>query len=247
LGLAASAAASMVALAGEAAQAAAPSDLNEATLAQLQAMMQSGGPFVNSVIELNPDARAIAPRSTLRAARPAPVGLVSRAGVVPISHTQDTLGPHARTVADAAVVLGAIQSRSSDPRDPATAGGPLGWAGTGRPRPTIPADSTQFLNPDGLRGKRLGVWQVPLAAATARVGNAEFLVLLDDFVLDLRAYLTARTGVPIHNLADAIASNTSHVDKEMPFPTRSSTCPRGWCWDCRSASPSWAPRSASRP
>src|SRR3989440_1372631 len=54
------------------------------------------------------------------------VGLVSRAGVVPISHTQDTVGPHARTVADAAAVLGVIQSRTSDGRDPATGGVPLG-------------------------------------------------------------------------------------------------------------------------
>src|SRR5207248_9760327 len=58
------------------------------------------------------------------------VGLVSRAGVVPISHTQDTVGPHARTVADAAATLGVIQSRSFDGRDPATDGVPLGWQGT---------------------------------------------------------------------------------------------------------------------
>src|SRR5438067_3523362 len=80
------------------------------------------------------------------------VGLTSRAGVVPISHTQDTVGPHARTVADAAAALGAIQSRSSDGRDPATAGVPLGWQGTGKTRPPpcsgnntkgcIPADYT---------------------------------------------------------------------------------------------------------
>src|SRR5437588_12483441 len=55
------------------------------------------------------------------------VGLVSRGGVVPISHTQDTVGPHARTVADAATALNFIVSRTSDPRDPATSGVPLGW------------------------------------------------------------------------------------------------------------------------
>src|SRR5690242_1305139 len=55
------------------------------------------------------------------------VGLVSRAGVVPISHTQDTVGPHGRTVADAAAALGVIQSRTFDGRDPATGGVPLGW------------------------------------------------------------------------------------------------------------------------
>src|SRR6266566_3397582 len=76
------------------------------------------------------------------------VGLVSRAGVVPISHTQDTVGPHARTVADAAAVLSAIVSRTPDPRDPATGTSPLGKAG--QPRPTPPANYTQFVNPDGL-------------------------------------------------------------------------------------------------
>lgn len=92
------------------------------------------------------------------------VGLVSRAGVVPISHTQDTVGPHGRTVADAAALLGVIQSRSFDGRDPATAGVPLGWQGTGRSRPTnIPADYTQFLNPDGLRGARIGVTRAGLS------------------------------------------------------------------------------------
>src|ERR1700736_5563829 len=59
------------------------------------------------------------------------VGLTSRAGVVPISHTQDTVGPHGRTVADAAAALGVIQSRTFDGRDPATGGVPLGWQGTG--------------------------------------------------------------------------------------------------------------------
>src|SRR5205809_5976487 len=83
------------------------------------------------------------------------VGLVSRGGVVAISHTQDTVGPHARTVADAAAVLSAIVSRTPDPRDPATGTSPLGKAG--QPRPTPPADYTQFVNPDGLRGARIGV------------------------------------------------------------------------------------------
>jgi amidase len=86
------------------------------------------------------------------------VGLTSRAGVVPISHTQDTVGPHGRTVADAAAALSVIQSRTFDGRDPATGGVPLGWQGTGKTRPTnIPADYTQFINPDGLRGARLGL------------------------------------------------------------------------------------------
>jgi amidase len=90
------------------------------------------------------------------------VGLTSRAGVVPISHTQDTVGIHARTVADAAATLGVIQSRTSDGRDAATGGVPLGWQGTGKSRPNIPADYTQFLDPNGLRGAKLGVTRVGL-------------------------------------------------------------------------------------
>ena len=90
------------------------------------------------------------------------VGLTSRAGVVPISHTQDTVGVHARTVADAAATLGVIQSRGSDGRDAATGGVPLGWQGTGKTRPTIPADYTQFVDPNGLRGARIGLTRVGL-------------------------------------------------------------------------------------
>ena len=96
------------------------------------------------------------------------VGLVSRGGVVPISHTQDTVGPHARTVADAATTLNFIVARSSDPRDPETSGVPLGWQACsptcstavplpGKSRPAISADYTAFLNPAGLQGARLGV------------------------------------------------------------------------------------------
>lgn len=91
------------------------------------------------------------------------VGLTSRAGVVPISHTQDTVGVHGRTVADAAAALGVIQSVSSDGRDPATGDVPLGWQGTGRTRPTnIPTDYTQFINPSGLKGARIGLTRAGL-------------------------------------------------------------------------------------
>jgi amidase len=89
------------------------------------------------------------------------VGLTSRAGVVPISHTQDTVGPIGRTVADAAVALGVIQSRTFDGRDPATGSVPLGWKGRTRPA-NIPTEYTQFLNPKGLQGARLGVTRVGL-------------------------------------------------------------------------------------
>src|SRR6266576_5013110 len=90
------------------------------------------------------------------------VGLVSRAGVVPISHTQDTVGPHGRTVADAAVSLGVVQSRSFDGRDPATAGVPLGWQGRFTRPTNIPIEYTQFLNKHGLQGARIGVTRVGL-------------------------------------------------------------------------------------
>src|SRR5262249_40234893 len=95
------------------------------------------------------------------------VGLVSRAGVVPISHTQDTVGPHGRPVADAAAVLGIIQSRTFDGRDPATGGVPLGWQGTGKTRPAnIPSDYTQFVNPNGLKGATLGITRAGLNGFT---------------------------------------------------------------------------------
>ncbi len=89
------------------------------------------------------------------------VGLTSRAGVVPISHTQDTVGPLARTVADAAAALGVILSQTYDGRDPATGSVPLGWKGRSRPT-NIPTDYTQFLNPKGLEGARLGLTRAGL-------------------------------------------------------------------------------------
>jgi amidase len=94
------------------------------------------------------------------------VGLVSRAGVVPISHTQDTVGPHGRTVADAAAALGVIQSRTFDGRDPATGGVPLGWRNRFKRPANIPTDYTKFLNPNGLKGARIGVTRVGLAGFT---------------------------------------------------------------------------------
>ncbi len=97
------------------------------------------------------------------------VGLTSRAGVVPISHTQDTIGPHGRTVADAAVTLGVMQSRTYDGRDPATGGVPLGWQGRFTRPANIPTDYTQFLNPNGLMGARLGVTRQGIDNAPAQV------------------------------------------------------------------------------
>jgi amidase len=110
------------------------------------------------------------------------VGLTSRAGVVPISHTQDTVGPHGRTVADAAIALGVIQSKTFDGRDPATGGVPLGWQGTGKTRPTnIPTDYTKFLDPGALKGARLGLTRQGIDSAPAQVVAA-----FEDVVKDLR-------------------------------------------------------------
>jgi amidase len=94
------------------------------------------------------------------------VGLTSRAGIVPISHIQDTFGPHGRTVADTAIALGVVQSRTFDGRDPATGGVPLGWQGRFQRPINIPTDYTQFLNPNGLQGAVLGVTRVGLAGFT---------------------------------------------------------------------------------
>ena len=175
------------------------------------------------------------------------VGLTSRAGVVPIAHTQDTVGPHARTVADAAAVLGAIASQTSDGRDPATGSVPLGWRG--RPRPALPASYTQFVNRNGLMGARIGVTRQGIddvSAFTAAVfdaaleamqnagatlvdldaagfafppGDGELLVLLFEFVDDVRQYLATRVGVPAagKTLADLIAFNDANAAREMPF------------------------------
>ena len=73
------------------------------------------------------------------------LGLISRAGIIPIAHSQDTAGPMARTVRDAAILLSALAG--ADPRDSATA------ASDGK----IAADYTRFLDPNGLRGARIGV------------------------------------------------------------------------------------------
>jgi amidase len=175
------------------------------------------------------------------------VGLTSRAGVVPISHVQDTIGPHARSVADAAAVLSVIASQGFDGRDAATGGVPLGRRG--QARPALPADYTKFVNPDGLRGAVIGTTRQGVDGASPGVGvlfddaiaamqgagatlvdldaagfvfppgDGEFLILLFDFVTDLRNYFATRVGVPMagKTLADAIAFNNAHADTEMPF------------------------------
>jgi amidase len=122
------------------------------------------------------------------------VGLTSRAGVVPISHTQDTVGPHGRTVADAAAALGVIQSRTFDGSDPATGSVPLGWQGTGKTRPTnIPMDYTQFVNPNGLQGAKLGITRAGLTGFDPFVPTPQ--PVLDAFEQAVNALTTAGATV----------------------------------------------------
>jgi amidase len=162
------------------------------------------------------------------------VGLVSRAGIVPISHTQDTAGPMARTVADAAALLGALAG--VDPRDPATE------AGAGHAH----QDYTQFLDPGALRGARIGVLRKSFGihprsdalmedaietmrkagaaivdpvefAGHGKLSDTEFVVLLYEFKAGLNAYLAGRPDLPVRTLAELIAFNERHADREMPF------------------------------
>src|SRR5262249_37786727 len=176
------------------------------------------------------------------------VGLTSRAGVVPISHTQDTIGPHGRTVADAAAVLNVIVSRTPDPKDPATGGVPLGWQGTGKPRPALPLDYTAFLNPNGLVGARIGTTRqgidnappqvvatfdaavAAIQAAGATVidldnqgfsfvpAGGEFLVLLFDFKIDLEKYFATRVGVPMASKTLADAITFNEANAAAEMP-----------------------------
>jgi amidase len=165
------------------------------------------------------------------------VGLTSRSGVVPISHTQDSVGPFGRTVADAAALLGALTG--VDPSDPAT------LTSEGHVYP----DYTQFLDDDGLRGARIGVPReryfgasadadaavdaaielmremgaeivdpitIPSAERIAQ-SEAEFTVLLYEFKSDLAAYLAQRPNSRVRTLADVIRFNEEHAGEEMPY------------------------------
>jgi amidase len=160
------------------------------------------------------------------------LGLVSRSGVVPISAEQDTAGPITRNITDSAAVLTAISG--TDPTDAATA-----------PADAKKTNLLRALDPNALRGKRVGVWagvtggdaQVdPIFARTVTTlrqlgatpvpvdltfpddfGTNEFNALLVEFKHDLNAYLAARPGPHPADLAGLIAFNTAHAAAEMPF------------------------------
>ena len=164
------------------------------------------------------------------------VGLIGRSGIVPISHSQDTAGPMARSVRDAAIVLGALTG--VDPRDAATT------ASAGKSY----TDYTRFLNANGLRGARIGVVRErymgyspntdklvedaidvlkhagatvvdPANIATAgKFDDAEFQVLLYEFKADLDAYLASLgPNAPAKTLADLIRFNDDNAAREMPY------------------------------
>lgn len=161
------------------------------------------------------------------------VGLISRSGIIPIAHSQDTAGPMARTVADAAKLLGVLAG--TDPADPATADSDA----------RREADYTKFLHPDGLRGARIGVARgffgfhprvdtlIESALPTIqRLGaelvdpidlkknpqleEAELEVLRYEMKADMNAYLAGLgPNAPVRNLREIIEFNYRHRDKEL--------------------------------
>jgi amidase len=182
------------------------------------------------------DGSIVCPSSTCGIAGIKPtVGLVSRTGIIPISHTQDTAGPMCRTLRDAAIVLGALTG--IDAADAATA----------ESREHSYTDYTQFLKEDGLRGARIGVVRrtfgfsedvdkvmeealatmkkqgavlvdpAPIESA-GKFGESEFTIFLYELKADLNAYL-AKLGpnAPVKTLKDIIDFNEKNSAKEMPY------------------------------
>jgi amidase len=164
------------------------------------------------------------------------IGLVSRSGIIPIAHSQDTAGPMTRSVADLAVLLGAMIG--ADPRDPTTRASKVA-PGT---------DYTKFLDANGLRGARIGVARArytgysthadaaladalaamkdrgavivdPADIATAgQFDDAEYEVLLYEFKADLESYLRGLpAGARARTLDDLIAFDRAHAAQEMPY------------------------------
>jgi amidase len=164
------------------------------------------------------------------------VGLISRSGVIPISKSQDTAGPIARTVEDAALLLGAMTG--GDPDDEATHAGEGKWS----------RDYSASFQKDGLKGSRIGVVMAPpgsihpaaeqafhVACEIMRVagalliehvdlpgmnelGDAEGLVLKYEFKAGINVYLSGRgSASPVHALADLISFNHAHAEQELAF------------------------------
>jgi amidase len=163
------------------------------------------------------------------------VGLVSRAGIIPISHSQDTAGPMARTVGDVAILLGALTGvDASDAATKSSAGKSF-------------TDYTQFLDKNGLRGARLGVARKSFGfndrvdklmndligelkklgaividpadiPTSGKFDDSELEVLLYEFKTDLNAYLARLgPGALVHSLKELIEFNEKNSDREMPF------------------------------
>ena len=160
------------------------------------------------------------------------VGLVSRSGIIPIAHTQDTAGPMTRSVADAAIMLGAMVGH--DKADPITTAAEKNGL----------KDYTKFLDANGLRGARLGVVMqyttrpelkefyqpfieiLRLAGATlvdvtfasnyGQLGADRLSVLLYEFKTDVNKYLAGR-GAKYKTLADLIRFNEENKDRELPL------------------------------
>jgi len=164
------------------------------------------------------------------------LGLVSRTGIIPIAHSQDTAGPMARTVRDAAILLGALVG--TDPADPITE------AATSRGV----TDYTQFLDPAGLRGARIGVvrkqysgfhprtdlvFESALEALKAggaelidpadiptagQFDEAEYEVLLYEFKADLEAYFASLgAATSLRTMDDLVAFNEANAERSMPW------------------------------
>ncbi|MFN2532095.1 MAG: amidase [Pyrinomonadaceae bacterium] len=163
------------------------------------------------------------------------VGLVGRSGIIPIAHSQDTAGPMARTVTDAAVLLGAITG--DDPRD----------AATNASRGKSFADYTQFLDKAGLKGVRLGIARKHFGfndrvdklmndlivemkkmgaiivdpadiATSGKFDDSELEVLLFEFKADLNKYLASLgPQAPVHSLKEIIDFNQRNRSSEMPY------------------------------
>lgn len=162
------------------------------------------------------------------------VGLVSRSGIVPISHSQDTAGPMARTVRDVAILLGVMAG--ADPQDPVTADS----------QGKVSPDYTKFLDPAGLKGARLGVVRKycgfndavdqlmdTLVGEMKRAGaeivdpadiptigkfdESELTVFYYELKADLAAYLARRGNTSVKSLKDVIEFNERNRDREMPY------------------------------